>query len=34
MVGRARIKDHWAEQRIFTIRRIVAGKSPVPGAFL
>jgi penicillin-binding protein 2 len=25
MVGRVRIKDHWAEQRIFTIRGIVAG---------
>jgi penicillin-binding protein 2 len=25
MVGRVRIKDHWAEQRIFTLRSIVAG---------
>src|SRR5450755_226738 len=25
MVSRVRIKDHWAEQRIFTFRSIVAG---------
>ena len=25
MVGRVRIKDHWAEQRIFTLRSVVAG---------
>ena len=25
MVRRVRIKDHWAEQRIFTVRSVVAG---------